>query len=89
MPDAVVWLCSNTYTALNALAGHYNNFGPGAPVPKKRLDRVNKVTPADRRTMDVGSCLHLASSEQEFCVSRGGRDQGLFGVVDLLDSSWL
>ena len=35
--------CRSTYTALNALAGHYNNFGPTAPVPKKRLDRINKV----------------------------------------------
>ena len=66
MPDPVVWLCSNTYTALNALAGHYNNFGPGAPVPKKRLDRVVKVNPVDKRSVDVGSCLRLASSQWGF-----------------------
>lgn len=32
----------NTYTAVNALAGHYNNFGPGSPLPKKRLERLTK-----------------------------------------------
>lgn len=35
--------CRNTYSALNALAGHYNSFGPTAPIPKKRLDRLQKV----------------------------------------------
>lgn len=34
---------SNTYSVLNALAGHYNSFGATAPIPKKRLDRINKV----------------------------------------------
>jgi photosystem II Psb27 protein len=24
------------------MAGHYNNFGTKAPIPKKRLDRLNK-----------------------------------------------
>lgn len=33
----------NTYSALNALAGHYNSFGTSAPIPKKRLDRLVKV----------------------------------------------
>lgn len=33
---------SNTYSAINALAGHYNSFGTQAPIPKKRLDRLNK-----------------------------------------------
>lgn len=32
----------NTYSALNAVAGHINSFGPTAPIPKKRLDRVIK-----------------------------------------------
>ncbi|CAL5226885.1 g9758 [Coccomyxa viridis] len=32
----------NTYTALNALAGHFNSFGTTAPLPKKRLERINK-----------------------------------------------
>ena len=35
--------CRNTYSALSALAGHYNNFGPDTNVPKKRLDRLTKV----------------------------------------------
>lgn len=35
-------LCSNAYSALNALAGHYNNFGTNAPIPKKRLERIEK-----------------------------------------------
>lgn len=33
---------SNTYSALNALAGHYNSFGTNAPIPKKRLERIEK-----------------------------------------------
>lgn len=32
----------NTYSALNALAGHYNSFGVEAPIPKKRLERLVK-----------------------------------------------
>ena len=32
----------NTYSALNAVAGHYNSFGADTPLPKKRLDRVVK-----------------------------------------------
>ncbi|KAK9814214.1 hypothetical protein WJX72_002368 [[Myrmecia] bisecta] len=32
----------NTYSALNALAGHYNSFGLTAPLPKKRLERITK-----------------------------------------------
>ena len=37
----------NMYSAINALAGHWNNFGPDTPVPKKRFVRIAKV------------CLHL------------------------------
>ena len=33
----------NTYSAVNALAGHVNSFGPLQPVPKKRLERLVKV----------------------------------------------
>ncbi len=40
---------SNTYSVLNALAGHYNSFGATAPIPKKRLDRIVKVRPAARK----------------------------------------
>ncbi|PNG99866.1 hypothetical protein TSOC_014344 [Tetrabaena socialis] len=32
----------NTYSALNALAGHFNSFGATAPIPKKRMDRLQK-----------------------------------------------
>lgn len=32
----------NTYSALNALTGHYNSFGTQAPIPKKRLERLSK-----------------------------------------------
>merc|ERR1719473_451588 len=31
---------NNMYSAVNALSGHFNTFGPTAPVPRKRLDRV-------------------------------------------------
>lgn len=31
---------SNMYSALNAIAGHYNSFGTSYPIPKKRLDRI-------------------------------------------------
>ena len=31
---------SSMYSAVNALSGHFNSFGPTSPVPKKRLDRV-------------------------------------------------
>lgn len=33
----------NVYSAVNAMAGHLNSFGPTAPVPKKRLERMIKV----------------------------------------------
>lgn len=42
---SLLLLCRNTYSALNALAGHYNSFGATAPIPKKRLDRLTKVMP--------------------------------------------
>lgn len=31
-----------SYTILNALAGSFNSFGNNAPLPKKRLERINK-----------------------------------------------
>merc|ERR1719316_113782 len=31
---------SNMYSAVNALSGHFNNFGPTAQIPSKRLNRV-------------------------------------------------
>ena len=30
----------NVYSALNAVSGHYNNFGTKYPLPQKRKDRV-------------------------------------------------
>ncbi|GHP07275.1 hypothetical protein PPROV_000601600 [Pycnococcus provasolii] len=30
----------NTYSALNAIAGHYNSFGTKTNLPKKRMDQV-------------------------------------------------
>lgn len=30
----------NVYSALNAVSGHYNNFGTKYPLPVKRKDRV-------------------------------------------------
>jgi hypothetical protein len=41
--ETVSMSCRNTYSALNALAGHYNSFGATAPVPKKRMERIQKV----------------------------------------------
>lgn len=35
--------CRTTYSILNALAGHFNSFGPTTPIPKKRLERIEKV----------------------------------------------
>lgn len=32
----------NTYAALNAVAGHYNNFGTKYPLPAKRAARALK-----------------------------------------------
>lgn len=34
---------TNLYSAVNALAGHWNSFGPEAPVPKKRFARIEKA----------------------------------------------
>ena len=34
---------SNTYAVCNTLAGHYNSFGTKAPLPKKRLERLQRV----------------------------------------------
>ena len=37
----------NTYSAINAVLGHYNNFGSTTLFPKKRLTRVLKVSRYD------------------------------------------
>jgi photosystem II Psb27 protein len=40
----------NTYTTLNALAGHFNSFGNGQPLPKKRFERaVKEVGDAEKQ----------------------------------------
>jgi hypothetical protein len=49
VPDASLYCaispCSNTYSALNAVAGHYNNFGTKYPLPVKRAERALKARP--------------------------------------------
>lgn len=55
------------YSAVNALAGHWNNFGADAPVPKKRLVRIVKVC-ADSLTFRAGLLTHFRS-----CVTLPGR----------------
>lgn len=45
---------SNTYSALNALAGHYNSFGTNAPIPKKRLERIEKELGDAERLLERG-----------------------------------
>ena len=53
-PLTIITCCRrNVYSAVNALAGHYNNFGTSAPVPKKRLERLVKV----RAGGDGGGCI--------------------------------
>ena len=42
---------SNTYSALNAVAGHYNNFGTKYPLPAKRAERALKAR-------SQNACLH-------------------------------
>ena len=37
---------TNLYSAVNALAGHWNSFGADAPVPKKRIGRIEQVQTA-------------------------------------------
>lgn len=45
---------SQVYTALNAVAGHYNSFGVKYPLPEKRLDRVTKELKFARKALDAG-----------------------------------
>jgi photosystem II Psb27 protein len=40
----------NVYSAVNAVAGHYNNFGPTYPLPAKRKDRIfEELTDAEKQ----------------------------------------
>lgn len=51
-------VCRNTYSALNALAGHYNSFGATAPIPKKRLERLTKVSSSRAAGDSAVLCNH-------------------------------
>ncbi len=52
---------SNTYTTLNALAGHFNSFGNAQPLPKKRFERAVKVLPPLSFQCCIPPCwCHLA-----------------------------
>lgn len=54
----------NVYSAVNAMAGHLNSFGPTAPVPKKRLERMIKARAVQglaRRSANL--CLQLAENQ--------------------------
>ena len=33
---------SNVYSSLNAISGHYNNFGTRYPLQKRRSDRITQ-----------------------------------------------
>jgi photosystem II Psb27 protein len=44
----------NTYSAVNAVAGHLNSFGPTAPIPKKRLERLIKELDDAERFLSRG-----------------------------------
>ncbi|KAJ9516691.1 hypothetical protein QJQ45_015156, partial [Haematococcus lacustris] len=54
-----------TYSVLNALAGHYNSFGATAPIPKKRMERITKVTQppgTDVMSLPMQLCSSLADA---------------------------
>ena len=44
----------NTYSAINAVLGHYNNFGSGTLFPKRRLERVVKEVDDAGRALSRG-----------------------------------
>ena len=43
-----------TYSVINAVAGHYNNFGTTTPIPKKRLARIQKELGDAGRALERG-----------------------------------
>lgn len=45
---------SNLYSAVNAIAGHYNSFGPTARIPAKRLDRIKVELEQAKRFVNNG-----------------------------------
>ena len=44
----------NTYSAINAVLGHYNNFGSSTLFPKRRLERVVKEVDDAGRALSRG-----------------------------------
>lgn len=44
----------NTYSAINAILGHYNNFGANTLFPKRRLERVVKEVDDAGRALGRG-----------------------------------
>ena len=42
------------YSALNALAGHFNSFGSDTPLPKKRFERVQKEVEDTAKFLERG-----------------------------------
>eukprot|EP00877_Chromochloris_zofingiensis_P014931 jgi/Chrzof1/9692/Cz04g12110.t1_PSB27A[v5.2] len=59
----------NTYSVLNALAGHYNSFGTQASIPKKRLDRLQKADLATARISLIVPMQEVADAQ--LLLSRG------------------
>ena len=62
----------NTYSAVNAMAGHLNSFGATAPIPKKRLERLVKVSRGARagiggRWRGPASCRQAAPRAAHLC----------------------
>ena len=53
---------SNMYSAVNALAGHWNSFGADAPIPKKRLTRIDKAPPP--RPVSTRICARACSCSE-------------------------
>lgn len=45
---------SNTYAVCNTLAGHYNSFGTKAPLPKKRLERLQRELEDAQKLLERG-----------------------------------
>lgn len=64
----------NTYSAMNALAGHFNSFGNTTPVPKKRLERVLQAS-GDCRLLPV-SLLLPGAHRFCACLCRAGAGPG-------------
>ncbi|KAJ9516844.1 hypothetical protein QJQ45_027255 [Haematococcus lacustris] len=69
-----------TYSVLNALAGHYNSFGATAPIPKKRMERITKVTqPPGTDVMSL--LMQLCSSLADANTLHGSLHQVVCGFA--------